>query len=383
MSTALPPFDRFASSAHQIMWLAERQAQRRGHQLIGTEHLLFGLIGEEGGLAITVLKKLGIKPAQIAMDLEHRLCCETKAPIAARPWLSSAAERVIQLAAEGADDLGYEYVGSEHLLLGLLREGNGLASTTLRGLGLTTEAVREEIMRFASSGGADVAAHSPNLNHGSLREAERDFFLGLYRSAVDFYKPRIEKKAGVALGDIAVRDYTCMLDDALRQEQSRLSSIRFVRQFLFRKRPRFDLEAVTAAFDESAKNCCAAYRHSAIYVSFRSGTAHEEVIARAVVHELAHALWEKLAARPLTWRPKGKLMERYSLLVEGFATYAEQVWFLELYPISIRRTVQQSQLDPNGLHYRGFRWVEQLVQEHGAQILMKIPKRWRRIKLSS
>jgi hypothetical protein len=267
--------------------------------------------------------------------------------------------------------------------LGLLREGNGLASTALRRFGLTAEAVREEIVRLASGGGADVAAHSPDLNHGSLREAERDFFLGLYRSAVDFYKPRLEKKTGIALGDIAVRDYTCMLDDALRQEQSRHSSVRFVRQFLFRKRPRFDMKAVTAGFDESAKNCCAAYRQRAIYISFRSGTAHEEAIAPAVVHELAHALWEKLAARPLTWRPKAKLMERYSLLVEGFATYAEQVWFLELYPISIRTTVRQSQLDPNGIHFRGFRWIEQLVQEHGAQILMKIPKRWRRIKLNS
>jgi hypothetical protein len=248
---------------------------------------------------------------------------------------------------------------------------------------LTTEALREEIARLASGGGADVAAHSPDLNHGSMREAERDFFLGLYRSAVDFYKPRIEKKTGVALGDIAVRDYTCMLDDALRQEQSQLWGVRFVRQFLFRKRPRFNMEALTAAFDESAKNCCAAYRRSAIYVSFRSGTAHEEAIAPTVVHELAHALWEKLAARPLTWRPKAKLRERYGLLVEGFATYAEQVWFLDLYPNSIRRTVQQSQLDPNGIHDRGFRWIEQLVQEHGAQILMKIPKRWRRIKLNS
>jgi hypothetical protein len=164
---------------------------------------------------------------------------------------------------------------------------------------------------------------------------------------------------------------------AAAHDQSRLWLVRVAKQLLFRKQLRRESEIMKSAYEEFANSCTAAYHQSAIYVSFRSGAAHEEQIAATVVHELAHALWEKLAGRPLTWQPKAKFIEQYQLFVEGFATYAERVWFLDLYPMAVRGAVQRSQLDPEGIHRRGYHRVEQLVRERGPEILPEIPKRWR------
>jgi hypothetical protein len=129
-------------------------------------------------------------------------------------------------------------------------------------------------------------------------------------------------------------------------------------------------------YDDRAAKCSAAYYRNGIYVSFSSGTAHEEAIAAVVVHELSHALWEKLGKRPLTWFPKTEYVEKYKLFVEGFATYAEKVWFLDLYPASIRRAVRCEYLDPKGIHYLGLCRIEALVKQAGPEILRQIPKRW-------
>jgi hypothetical protein len=112
-------------------------------------------------------------------------------------------------------------------------------------------------------------------------------------------------------------------------------------------------------------------------VSFSSGAPHEEVVAATVVHELAHALWERLARKPLTWQPKPRYWEKYKVFVEGFATYAESVWFLDLYPSAVKRSVLGTYIDPHGIHYLGKCTIEDLVRKHGQQILFEIPKRWR------
>ena len=210
-------------------------------------------------------------------------------------------------------------------------------------------------------------------NHISLGDAERKFFLGVYRSAVAAYQPRIEKKTGVALGDISVWDYSQMREHVLMQG---LPIIRRLRRFVFSRRLRRQAENLRVVCEESATKCSAAYYRNGIYVSFSSGTAHEEVVAAAVVHELAHALWERLARKPLTWRPKRQFWGKYKLFAEGFATYAETIWFLDLYPIAVKRAVQGAYIDPQGVHYRGMCQIEDLVRKHGQQILFEIPKRW-------
>ncbi len=209
----------------------------------------------------------------------------------------------------------------------------------------------------------------------SFNDADRNFFLGVYRAAVDYYKPRIEKKTGVALGDIAVWDYSCFQTHVLKQ-QCGSWLLRAMRGLLFRRRIDRHAEAVRAVFDEWASKCSATYYRKGIYISFSSGTAHEDAVAAVVVHELAHALWERIAVRPLTWRPKAQYVEKYALFVEGFATYAEKVWFLDLYPITVRSVVQKEQLDPRGVHYRGLRRIEEIVRQKGPQIVPQIPKKW-------
>jgi hypothetical protein len=206
----------------------------------------------------------------------------------------------------------------------------------------------------------------------SLGEPERAFFLGVYRSAVDFYQPRIEKKTGVLLGKIGIWDYSQL---QLHEESSH-RLIRALRRFLPRARREDPIAKNKAVYDEWASKCSASYYANGIYISFSSGTAHEEAIAAVVVHELAHALWERLATKPLSWMPRPKYREKYCLLVEGFATYAERVWFIDLYPVSVRHGIKQAQYDPKGIHYRGMRMVEALVQREGPQILFDIPKRW-------
>jgi hypothetical protein len=209
----------------------------------------------------------------------------------------------------------------------------------------------------------------------SFGDAQHEFFLSIYRSAVDFYKPRIEKKTGVSLGDIAVWDYSRMPEFTFRGRLRRwLASA--VRQLPNKWHAIFSPQASSATIDEWASKCSAAYYKNGIYISFISGTVHEDAIAAVVVHELAHALWERLAAKPLTWRPKQELLEKYALFVEGFATYAERVWFLDLYPASVRPSVTRAYYDRKGLHYRGMRLIEQLVRKEGPHILLHIPKRW-------
>ena len=124
----------------------------------------------------------------------------------------------------------------------------------------------------------------------------------------------------------------------------------------------------------------ASYHRNAIYVSFSNGTrSHEFAIAFAVVHELSHALWERLADRPLFPRPKGNKSDRekFKLLVEGYATYAERIWFVDMYPWSVRKFANHPRTKPPGIYYEGMKRVEELVEQNGREILLEIPKRWR------
>jgi hypothetical protein len=206
----------------------------------------------------------------------------------------------------------------------------------------------------------------------SLGFAEREFFLGIYRSAVNDYKPRIEKKTGTALGDIAVWEYS----ELARHLFNGFPIVRGPIKFLFRRRLRHYAENLREICQKQATKNSACYYGSAIYVSFDSGTAHEESVAATVIHELAHALWEKLGDRPLFWRPRPRYLEKYKLFVEGFATYAQKFWFLDLYPSLVRSSVKRLHLNPESVYYRGCCKVEEVVRQHGEQILMQIPKQW-------
>ena len=296
--------------------------------------------------------------------------------------MSSGSRNVIEHALDEARGFGHEYVGTEHLLLGRLREKDGQANRILADCGLTTELVRAETLRVTAQGNA--SSDSSQAEHNALNDAEREFFLGIYRSAIDFYKPRIEKRSGRLLGNIPVLDHA-HLHETITHESMRRSPwfIRIVRALTHRRNFHRYAQAIETACANKASKCSASYYRGVIYVSFGSNTPHEDTIATTTVHELAHALWEKLEGIPLDLRWEGhkprnaQEVDKYQLFVEGFATYAERIWFLDVYPVSTRRIVQSTQSRPDSVYFRGCQQIEQLVQNHGPEILLEIPKRWR------
>ena len=120
-------------------------------------------------------------------------------------------------------------------------------------------------------------------------------------------------------------------------------------------------------------------------MSFESGTAHDHTIASTTVHEISHALWEKIAEEELEvgrlkrkWPGPPKSCGSTGYFVEGFATYAEQVWFLDIYPPQIRGIIQQCcPRSPDLPHAHGLRHVKWLVKKLGPEVFLEIPKKWR------
>jgi ATP-dependent Clp protease ATP-binding subunit ClpA len=147
-------YQRFTDRARKVMQLASQEAQRLHHQYIGTEHILLGLVKEGNGVAVAVLKNLGVEPSAVVRASERRISKGTGEAHVRVP----RAKNVIAYAMEEARSLNHEYVGTEHILLGLLREEEACAAAVLAGLGVELVAVRTEILAIlqrASEDGAD------------------------------------------------------------------------------------------------------------------------------------------------------------------------------------------------------------------------------------
>jgi len=271
-------------------------------------------------------------------------------------------------------------------LLGLLREKRGIAARALTNVGVSLDAARKETRRLLS-GPVERMGDKDVVRSGAVpvSDADKEFFLGIYRCSVAYYKPQIEKRTGVSLGNIDVWDYSRLPQHKMEETRRRSSPWRMgiVQWLRFRWRLRTRRQAFASAYADSARQCAAVYFNGAIYVSFSSGTAHEYGIAVTAVHELAHALWERLEEVPLyvNYGGGGRLtapeQEKYRLLVEGYAAYAERVWFSDFYPAAARRELPHFPLDHASLHYKGLQRVRELVKEHGPAILLEIPKGWR------
>ena len=146
-------FDRFTDRARKVMNLAKQEAQRLNHEYIGTEHILLGLIQEGSGVAASVLKNLGIDMKKIRSEIEKIVKgSPTMVTMGSLPF-TPRAKKVLELSLEEASQLGHNYIGTEHLLLGLIKENEGIAARVLTNLGVKLEEVREEVLEFL---GADV-----------------------------------------------------------------------------------------------------------------------------------------------------------------------------------------------------------------------------------
>ena len=138
--------DRFTKRARRVLTLAQEEALRLNHNYIGTEHLLLGLVREENGVAVKVLRELGVEPNQVIRAVERTVGRGERAPFG-KPTLAPRTKRVIELAVDEARLMGHHYIGTEHLLLGLVREGEGIAVNVLRGLGINLDRVRTQTAR--------------------------------------------------------------------------------------------------------------------------------------------------------------------------------------------------------------------------------------------
>ncbi len=140
--------DKFTERVRKVMYLAREEAGRLQHDYIGTEHLLLGLIREGEGIAANVLTNLGLDLEVIRQTVESMVAAPGSSLTLGEIPFTPKAKRVLELAIEEARQLGHNYVGTEHLLLGLIREGEGVAARVLQELGVDRKKVRDETLRL-------------------------------------------------------------------------------------------------------------------------------------------------------------------------------------------------------------------------------------------
>jgi hypothetical protein len=162
-------FDKFTDRARKLLTLAQDEAQRFNHNYIGTEHLLLGLLRLDEGTAIQVLRNLGVELPRVRTAVEFSIGRGDRA-VVGEVGLTPAAKRVIELAIDEARRLGHRYIGTEHLLLGLLREGEGSAARVLESLGVVLDTVRHEVVHLLAETGAD----EPGGPSGPMPEDPQD-----------------------------------------------------------------------------------------------------------------------------------------------------------------------------------------------------------------
>src|SRR2546423_5824618 len=154
-------FDKFTERARRVLALAQEEAQRFNHNYIGTEHILLGLVREQEGVAARVLANLGIELPKVRSAVEFIIGRGDRI-VMGEIGLTPRAKKVIELAVDDARRLNHHYIGTEHLLLGLVREGEGIAAGVLESLGVNLEKVRTQTIQVLSQSGAQ---HERDAKH--------------------------------------------------------------------------------------------------------------------------------------------------------------------------------------------------------------------------
>ncbi|NDD43998.1 MAG: ATP-dependent Clp protease ATP-binding subunit [Synechococcaceae bacterium WB9_4xB_025] len=166
-------FERFTEKAIKVIMLAQEEARRLGHNFVGTEQILLGLIGEGTGVAAKVLKSMGVNLKDARVEVE-KIIGRGSGFVAVEIPFTPRAKRVLELSLEEARQLGHNYIGTEHLLLGLIREGEGVAARVLENLGVDLAKVRTQVIRMlgetaevgagSGSGGSKGSTKTPTLD---------------------------------------------------------------------------------------------------------------------------------------------------------------------------------------------------------------------------
>ncbi len=138
-------FERFTDRARRVVVLAQEEARMLNHNYVGTEHILLGLIHEGAGVAATALESLGVSLEAVRRQVEEIIGRGQQAPSGHIPF-TPRAKKVLELALREAQQLGHNYIGTEHILLGLIREGDGVAAQVLVKLGADLNRVRQQVI---------------------------------------------------------------------------------------------------------------------------------------------------------------------------------------------------------------------------------------------
>ena len=189
-------FERFTEKAIKVIMLAQEEARRLGHNFVGTEQVLLGLIGEGTGVAAKTLKSMGVNLKEARAEVE-KIIGRGSGFVAVEIPLTPRAQRVLELSWDEARQLGHNYIGTEHLLLGLIREGEGVAARVLENLGVDLNKVRSNVIKMlgetkpqTSSGSSSSSSSSGSSSGGktktpSLDEFGRDLTLAAQEHRLD------------------------------------------------------------------------------------------------------------------------------------------------------------------------------------------------------
>ena len=175
-------FERFTEKAIKVIMLAQEEARRLGHNFVGTEQILLGLIGEGTGVAAKVLKSMGVNLKDARIEVE-KIIGRGSGFVAVEIPFTPRAKRVLELSLEEARQLGHNYIGTEHLLLGLIREGEGVAARVLENLGVDLSKVRTQVIRMLGET-AEVGAGSGSGGRTKTPTLD-EFGVNLTQSAMD------------------------------------------------------------------------------------------------------------------------------------------------------------------------------------------------------
>jgi ATP-dependent Clp protease ATP-binding subunit ClpA len=237
-------FERFTDRARRVVVLAQEEARMLDHNYIGTEHILLGLVHEGDGLAARALTELDVSLDAVRDRVEAHIGRGKQPPAGHIPF-TPRAKKVLELSLKESLQLGHNHIGTEHILLGLMREGDGVAGRVLEELGLSTNAVRQAVIR-------QIHGRGPESVATGLGQA----------TTIEFRLKRIESRLGIAPSE-ALRS----LDEQITrvradkeaaidaQDFERAAGLRFEEQLLLRERAAASEtleEDVTSVLDELA-----------------------------------------------------------------------------------------------------------------------------------
>jgi ATP-dependent Clp protease ATP-binding subunit ClpA len=209
--TMASQFERFTEQSRRVFSLAQEEAQRLDHNYIGTEHLLLGLIREHQGIAARVLANLGVDLANARNGVEL-IIGRGSPPAAGGPGLTPRAKKVIQLAMDEARQLDSHDVGTEHLLLGLVREGGGIAAGVLESLGAPLANIRQATLQALS---APRATSAPQRTAADVARAQEMSARRMWKMLLAVPDAEFERLARLA--DAHGRPLRDLIRDAIRR----------------------------------------------------------------------------------------------------------------------------------------------------------------------